>query len=365
MNIDNYIGKGKTGLKNMGNSCYVNALLQILSHTYEMNDFLNTDYRNKLNHCIDSKLLVSWDELRKLMWSENCTISPGAFMAHISEVSTIKKMELFSGMAQNDLPEFLLFVFDTFHNALKREVDMKIEGDVKNTRDKIAKSCYDMMIKEYSSNFSEILKLFYGIHVSTITMNPNVEYSDSDILSIRAEAYMIISLPIPNKQNSAAPVHLFDCMDLYCESEYLKGDNAWYNENTKQKQDVYKRLRFWSLPQIMIIDLKRFEFNYKTMTFKKNKTNVQIPLTNVNFSKFVDGYNKEDYIYDLYGICTHHGTSDFGHYTSTVRLADLKWYNFDDESVKEIKSLNNDAVKGTELMGNTPYCLFYRKIQKL
>jgi len=36
-----YKDKGLSGLANMGNTCYVNACVQLLSHTYEFNDLLS------------------------------------------------------------------------------------------------------------------------------------------------------------------------------------------------------------------------------------------------------------------------------------------------------------------------------------
>ena len=354
--LEKYKNKGLSGLANLGDTCFINALLQIISHTYELNELLDGDgYKSKLNKCVESELLSSWDELRLLMWSENCTISPGGFIHAIRKISKIKKNHMFSTISQNDMPEFLTFLFDIFHTALKRKVTMTIDGNPKNKRDKMAKMCYEMMQKEYTENYSEILNMFYGIHVSTLT-SVSVAKSNDEYLSIRPEPFMVISLPIP----SEAPlkqdhISLMDCFDLNCESELMEGDNAWFNETLGKKQNVYKRLVYWSLPEIMVIDIKRFEYNPETDSFVKNQSNIKIPIENVSFSKYVEGYNKDSYVYDLYGICNHHGDEKFGHYTSTIKTADSRWFNFNDSAVKEI------SIKGSEIIGNTPYCLFYRK----
>jgi ubiquitin C-terminal hydrolase len=360
---EKYKNKGLTGLANLGNTCFINALLQIISHTYELNEILDdADYKTKLNDSPDSKLLLSWDELRLLMWSENCTISPGGFIHDIRNISKQKNNSMFSSMSQNDMPEFLTFLFDIFHNALKRKVSMTIDGRPKNKRDKMAKLCFEMIKKTYTASYSEIFKMFYGIQVSTLLPeHPKDQY---DYLSIRPEPFMIISLPIPSRCNesesgsvprSAECVTLMDCFDLNCEKEFLHGENAWYNENLGKKQNVYKRLVYWSLPDVMILDIKRFEYSPDTFSYIKNQTAIRIPVENVDFSKYVEGYNKESYVYDLYGICNHHGDENFGHYTSTVKTANSKWYNFNDTNVKEV------LIPKNEIVGNTPYCLFYRK----
>ena len=364
-NYEKYKNKGLTGLANLGNTCFINALIQIISHTYELNELLDSEeYKARLNDSLDSKLLLSWDDLRQLMWSENCTISPGAFIHDIRKISKQKNNSMFASMSQNDMPEFLTFLFDIFHNALKRKVSMTIDGRPKNKRDKMAKLCFEMIKKTYTANYSEIFKMFYGIQVSTLLPeNPKDKY---DYLSIRPEPYMIISLPIPMRKNDASRksgsgssetecVTLMDCFDLNCEKEFLHGENAWFNENLGIKQNVHKRLVYWSLPDVMILDIKRFEFDETTFSYVKNQTAIRIPVENVDFSKYVEGYNKESYIYDLYGICNHHGDENFGHYTSTVKTANSKWYNFNDTMVKEL------AFPLQTVVTAQAYCMFLRK----
>jgi ubiquitin C-terminal hydrolase len=134
----------------------------------------------------------------------------------------------------------------------------------------------------------------------------------------------------------------------------MEGDNAWFNDTTKQYQSVQKRIMYWSLPNIMIIDLKRVQYTERGPV--KVTIPVEIPLHNLNLSAFVRGYKRESYIYDLYAVCNHHGNfSKSGHYTATICSANDIWYNFNDETVKQVD------MKGDTITSNIPYCLFYRK----
>ena len=345
MNFSKYNNKGLSGLTNLGNTCFLNACMQVISHTYELNQFLDLEtYKRRLKNQYDSALLIEWDELRKVLWKENCIVSPVKFVKTVQKLAEIKNKDIFTGYDQNDLPEFLIFVIDCFHNALSREVNMNIQGTVENDRDKIALLCFEKIKQMYSKDYSEIWNIFYGIHVSQL-----VTVENNTLMSMIPEPFFIINLPIPQNNNSPS---MLDCFDLYVEGEILDGDNSVLNEETGKKEAAIKNLMFWSLPTILVIDIKRFN-----SANRKNQILIDFPLTNLNLSKYVIGYNKESYIYDLYGVCNHGGSVLGGHYTSFVKNANDKWYHYNDTSVSEVSEQNHKQ----QIVSSKAYCFFYRK----
>jgi len=344
MNTENYKNKGLSGLANLGNTCFINSCMQILSHTYELNTFLDSEqYKKKIKKSVNSVLLIEWDELRKILWSENCIVSPNKFLNAVHKIAKIKGIEIFTGYSQNDLTEFLLFVIDCFHNSISREINMVISGKPENETDKLAIKCFEMIQKMYSKEYSEVWNMFYGIHVSEIS---NLQTGKQ--LQVIPEPYLIIDLPIPD--NNKSPT-LIDCFDKYVEGETLTGENAWYSEELKQKIDIKKKIQFWSFPNLLIIGFKRF--NSKN---QKNQILITFPLDELNLTDYIIGYKKESYYYELYGVCNHSGGVMGGHYTSFVRNANNKWYNFNDTSV-------NEVALTEQIISPKAYCLFYRKKQ--
>ena len=340
------IDKGKTGLQNLGNTCFMNSTLQCLSHTYELNKFLITGkYKKNLNKKPESLILMEWDKLREMMWSENCIISPGGFLGTVQKVAKIKNRELFTGFAQNDLPEFLLFLLESFHTSIQREVNMEITGTVENKTDNMASLCFTMMKTMYKKEYSEFLNMFYGIHVSKVV---SVE---SDYSSVSPEPFLSLDLGLPeNSQNIGVSVDLYDCFDLYTKVEPLEC-KIEVDEETKKREKAARQIVFWSLPDILIITLKRFSDHRK-----KNQCLVDFPLENLDLTKYIVGYDKDSYKYDLYGICDHGGGTTGGHYTASVKNQSGNWYNFNDASVTPIEI--------SKLKSPKAYCFFYRKQKK-
>lgn len=342
-NYTQYKDKGLTGLANLGNTCFMNSAIQCLSFTYEFNEFIESKTKTQLKSYASKNnegvILYEWEDLRQLMYSENCTISPGAFLSNVQKLANIKDREIFTGFAQNDLPEFILFLFDCFHEGLKRSVTVNIDGIEHNKTDNIAKICYKMIKDNYSTDYSEIFNMFYGVQVSLLhdydesLPADKQTFSFHDYLSIKTETFFILNLPLPapsNRISDDGSVSIYECFDLYTKPELLTGENKWYNEDKKEKQSVIKQLSFFKLPSVLLVDIKRFN-----NASKKDNTLVTFDINKpLDLSKYVCGYSPDTYKYELYGVCNHYGSVMGGHYTAVVKNANGKWYHFDDTNVQ-------------------------------
>ena len=84
----------------------------------------------------------------------------------------------------------------------------------------------------------------------------------------------MIDLPIP--ENNKSPT-LIDCFNYYVQGEVLEGENAWYNEDKKERINIRKKILFWSFPNILVIDFKRFNNR-----FQKNQVLITFPIDDMN-----------------------------------------------------------------------------------
>nr|XP_033782603.1 ubiquitin carboxyl-terminal hydrolase 19 isoform X2 [Geotrypetes seraphini] len=182
---------------------------------------------------------------------------------------------------------------------------------------------------------------------------------------VLVESKELESVEDPGSASEAARAGHFtleQCLNLFTKPEVLAPEEAWYCPKCKQHREASKQLMLWRLPNVLIIQLKRFSFRSFIWRDKINDM-VEFPVRNLDLSKFCIG-QKEDHqlpIYDLYAVINHYGGMIGGHYTAYARLpndknsqrSDVGWRLFDDSTVT--------TVEESQVVTRYAYVLFYRR----
>ena len=106
----------------------------------------------------------------------------------------------------------------------------------------------------------------------------------------------------------------------------------------------------------MDVEKKHKSKSKKKINMKKISKKIDVPLTDLDLSKYVIGYNNTSYVYDLFGVCNHMGSSFSGHYTAYIKNANSNWYEFNDQVITNIDR--------NKVITNNAYCFFFIKKQK-
>lgn len=112
--------QGLAGLRNLGNTCFMNAILQCLSNTRELRDYcLQRLYLRDLGHSshAHTALMEEFAKLIQAIWTSplNDVVSPSEFKTQIQRYAP-----RFVGYNQQDAQEFLRFLLDGLHNEVNR-----------------------------------------------------------------------------------------------------------------------------------------------------------------------------------------------------------------------------------------------------
>lgn len=165
------------------------------------------------------------------------------------------------------------------------------------------------------------------------------------------------SMEVPQQQMT---VRLQECIELFTTVETLEEENPWYCPVCKKHQLATKKLDLWSLPEVLIIHLKRF--SYTKFTREKLDSIVEFPLRDLDFSDFLlrKTLSSEEppSRYDLIAVSNHYGGLRDGHYTTYAKNKDNgQWYYFDDSKVT--------YAREDQIVTNAAYVLFYQRQDKI
>ncbi|XP_067138793.1 ubiquitin carboxyl-terminal hydrolase 15-like isoform X2 [Centruroides vittatus] len=147
-------------------------------------------------------------------------------------------------------------------------------------------------------------------------------------------------------------IQLSECLELFTTTEKLGAEDPWYCPECKKHQQATKKFDLWSLPQVLIIHLKRFSYNRYWRD--KIDTLVEFPVSGLNMAKYIINPHHNPAVYDLIAVANHYGGMGGGHYTAYAKnKQDGLWYYFDDSTVSSATEDNT--------VSKAAYVLFYMR----
>jgi ubiquitin C-terminal hydrolase len=192
----------------------------------------------------------------------------------------------------------------------------------------------------FMEEYSIIKKLFNGMVHNIIKCN----YCNN--ISHKYESFFTLQLNVHDT--------IYDSMDDFIKNEQMDKDNMKVCDFCGMKNQAHKETIISSMPEILVIHLKRFMVNNYGIVTRKISSMVKYPVE-LNITIYGEGEIGE---YKLFGVNMHHSighknNADRGHYTSIViNRNNNKWYHYDD--AKEIEEIYDYEHKNA-------YMLFYYK----
>lgn len=334
---DMYVRKGLSGLVNLGNTCFMNSAIQCLSATLKLTDyFLSNTYRDDDVNSMNSKrmeyfLVLSYSNLLRNMWETNQLIKPKTFRENLC-----KYVKKYYPLKQHDSHECLMYVLDVLHRGLSYEIDVDINGTIKTPTDALMKQSLENWKTHYMKGYSAIVEYFYGQDHTKVMCANRTCNKTSHVF----EPYCGLSLSLTETDTD-----VYKCLDNFFSKSVV---DTWKCDDCGKK-GCTRETKLWTLPDYVIIHLKRFNNqNKKVSSF------VDFPLEDLDLTQFVstDKADPNKYLYSLYAACNHSGDTGSGHYWAHVKNMDGSWYLMNDGHVTQVQ--NN-----TQVQTNNAYVLFY------
>ena len=313
--------KGVVGIQNMRNTCYCNSTLQLIRACPDWNAFCLTQNFTDLKDNTYKRILLAYQDIIKSLWSsyKPAYVIPSGFISELRNAVKDTVYEMFGIPIPNDSHEFLVYLLDSFHEALKTEIPY-----IENTSKSMNSMSENGWNKFVSKNNSEVVNMFFGMIRKTIhCVNCNNNTYQWEVFN---------SLKIPCEGSTFKD---------WIQNEVKESEIEGYNcENCPKSEDKPVKLakiysHIWKLPNNLFITIRRFNSNGT-----KNMLTCSYEGENINFSEYFAEESNDpsrNWTYELRGVSDHHGSHMGGHYTAQFKHPiSGEWWMLDDANTTKI-----------------------------
>jgi ubiquitin C-terminal hydrolase len=326
----------RIGLGNLGNTCFMNVVLQALRHTPAMGKIFLGDDVVLRSASKKKDMVTAFQTLMRDMWrvelepGRTPTMMPRGFFHVMHNVLRDTDDDWHTPGEQSDSAEALQYVLDALHDGIYRRVRMTVGGKAANRDEQEQVRALTSWSEFFAKEYSPIVSNFNGQNQISI------KCEKCGTASIRYEPWLMIKAPIPGSETVGGSVpSMAQCLNAAFETETLDDYSC---DVCKSKERATITNKISRLPPVTILSLKRF-----TNSGMKVRGRVEWDTDSLDFEPWRafarDPFADDDLypsIYETYAVIEHIGSARGGHYRMYVRGAEDKWIEYDDESVSEV-----------------------------
>ncbi|KAA8535174.1 hypothetical protein F0562_030177 [Nyssa sinensis] len=387
---------GLRGLNNLGNTCFMNSVLQALLHTPPLRNYFLSDRHNRYfcqkknsvkknaanNDSNSNKnssvcLACDLDEMFSKVFSGARTpYSPAKFLyswwQHAANLASYE---------QQDAHEFFISTLDGIHEKVekdKRKPQSQGNGDCC-----IAHRVFSGILR------SDVMCTACGFTSTTydpcvdisLDLEPNQGASGRTTSSKSHHPCNGKADSLNSSQNCGIST-LMGCLDRFTRPERLGSDQKFFCQQCQVRQESLKQMSIRKLPLVSCFHIKRFEHSSIRKMSRKVDRYLQFPFSldmapylssSILRSRFgnrifsfegdePDASNELSSEFELFAVITHTGKLDAGHYVTYLRLSN-QWYKCDDAWITQV---NENIVRAAQgyMMFYVQKMLYYRASEK-